>query len=260
MTILTVQKNFNRIFVAFAVLNGICGFAQPVPKLSSLSQDWLQRGTTNEITVTGESLAGASRIVLSGDGGLTASIVAPAKPSVNVEASIGGIATADASDDKKITARLIIAPDATLRPRELRVVTPNGISNPLTLNVSHLPEIAEKEPNNSTNQAQWIDLPAAVTGKIKAPAEIDFYRFKATKDHRLVFEVQAFRLGSPLDSSLALLDENGQELARSEDAIGLDSLIEWTVPADGEYILQLRDFRFQGGGDFKYRLLAGALP
>lgn len=255
-----MKKNFLQLLVTVAFLHGFCSLAQPIPKLTSLSQDWLQRGTTNEITLTGESLAGASRIVLSGDGGLTASIVAPDKPSVNVEASIGGIATADASDDKKITARLIVLVDATLRPRELRVVTPNGISNPLMLNVSHLPEVAEKEPNNATNQAQWIDLPAAITGKIKAAAEVDYYRFKAAKDQRLVFEVQAFRLGSPLDSSLALLDDSGRELARNEDAIGLDSLIEWTVPADGEYMLQLRDFRFQGGGDFKYRLLAGALP
>ncbi|MBI3417334.1 MAG: PPC domain-containing protein [Verrucomicrobia bacterium] len=254
------RKQFGRLGFASVVLASFTAIAQPVPKLTTLSQDWLQRGTTNEITLTGESLAGASRIVFSGDAGLSASIVAPEKPSVNIEASIGGISTADTSDDKKLTARFIVPADATLRPREVRVVTPSGISNPLTLNVSHLPEIAEKEPNNSTNQAQWIDLPVAVSGKIKAAAEVDYYRFKAMKDQRLVFEVQAFRIGSPMDSSLALLDDSGKELARSEDAIGLDSLIEWTAPADGEYLLQLRDFRYQGGGDFRYRLIAGALP
>src|SRR5262249_49403382 len=87
-----------------------------------------------------------------------------------------------------------------------------------------------------------------------------FYRFKARKGERLIFDVIAFRAGSPLDSSLAVLDANGKELARSEDVNGLDSLIDFKVPADADYLLQIRDFRYQGGKDYKYRIVAGELP
>ena len=70
----------------------------------------------------------------------------------------------------------------------------------------------------------------------------------------------ASRSGSSLDSSLALLDAAGKELLRNEDANGLDSLLDFIVPEDAECVLQIRDFRYQGGGDFRYRLIAGELP
>src|SRR5205814_10144648 len=40
----------------------------------------------------------------------------------------------------------------------------------------------------------------------------------------------------------------------------LDSLILWTAPEDAEYLAEIRDFRYQGGAEFKYRLLAGVMP
>src|SRR5439155_24027520 len=128
------------------------------------------------------------------------------------------------------------------------------------INVGHLPEVAEKEPNNSLEQAQVISLPAAISGAISAAAQLDYYRFKAAKGQELVFEVDASRRGSALDSSLALLDAAGKELSRNEDYNGLDSLLMFAVPEDGEYILELRDFRYQGGANYGYRLYAGALP
>src|SRR5205814_239205 len=48
--------------------------------------------------------------------------------------------------------------------------------------------------------------------------------------------------------------------AHDEDTNGLDSLIDYTVPADGQYILQIHDLRYQGGGDFTYRIKAGEIP
>jgi len=213
-----------------SVIGGLCAFAQPVPKLNSVSHDWLQRGSTGEITFSGENLAGATNLIFSGDAGLTATITPPEKPSVKLETSQGGISTTESASDKKLAAKITISADATLRPREVRVVSPAGVSNPLKLNVGYLPEISQKAPNNTTNLAQMIELPAAVTGTIKEATETDYYRFKATKGQRLIFDVYGFRIGSPLDSSLALLDALGKELVRNEDANGLDSLIIWTVP------------------------------
>ncbi|MEO8426191.1 MAG: PPC domain-containing protein [Verrucomicrobiota bacterium] len=243
-----------------SVIGGLCAFGQAVPKLNSVSQDWLQRGSTGEITFAGENLTSATNLIFSGDSGLTATIIPPEKPSVQVETSQGGISTTESTSDKKLTARIKVSADATLRPREVRVVSATGVSNPLTLNVGYLPEISQKEPNNTTNQAQVIELPVAVTGTIKEATKTDYYRFSATKGQRLIFDVYGYRIGSPLDSSLAVLDALGKELARNEDANGLDSLIVWTVSEDGEYYVQLRDFRYQGGADFKYRLYAGVMP
>jgi hypothetical protein len=141
-----------------------------------------------------------------------------------------------------------------LGAREVRALGPTGISAPLTVTVGHLPEVTETEPNNTPEQAQMISLPTTVNGAISAATEADCFRFKAKKGDALVFEVLASRNGSQLDSSLAILDAQGKELARDEDARGFDSLVEFTAPEDGEYVAQLRDFQYRGGGGYTYRL------
>ncbi|HKS35605.1 MAG TPA: PPC domain-containing protein [Verrucomicrobiae bacterium] len=240
----------------FAILSAN---AQPVPKTTSVSPEWVQRGKTSIVALEGENLSNVTGFVFSGDGGLTATNApAPVYPA-SIESSRGGIVPAD-GDEKKMRVSVMVAGDAPLGPRELRIVTPEGVSNPLTVNVGFLPELAEAPPNNAANQAQAVELPAAINGVIREAAESDFYRFKARKGERLIFDLLAFRAGSPLDSSLTLIDASGKELARSEDANGLDSLIDFSVPEDGEYLLSVRDFRYQGGKDFKYRIAAGELP
>ncbi len=240
--------------------------AQPAPKLASVSPEWIQRGTAIEIIFTGENLGAVTEFIFNGASGLSATNIAPLaplKPAVTIEASLGGIARVEPAppkDDKRLVARVTATADAPLGPREVRVVTPAGVSNPLPLNVGQWPEVGEKEPNNLPEQAQAITLPAVISGVVSAASQADHYRFKATKGQELIFAVDAARRGSALDSSLALLNAAGKELARNEDADGLDSLLVFTVPEDGDYIVALRDYRFQGGGNFNYRLTAGALP
>jgi len=242
--------------------------AQPAPKLATISPTWIQRGTTLDLTLTGENLGGVAEFIFNGDAGLTASNVPPAapgpKPTVIVESTGGGIARAEptvpARDEKRIVLRVTASMDASLAARELRVRTPGGVSNPLNLNVGQWPEVARREPNGTLAEAQRVELPAVISGVLNTAAQTNLYRFKATKGEELVFEVEAARRGSPLDSSLLLLDPDGKELARNEDALGLDSLLHFTAPADGDYIVGLRDFRYRGGGDYSYRLTAGPVP
>jgi hypothetical protein len=242
-----------------SLLAAVTAVAQPVPKLTSLSREWIQRGTTVEIVLSGENLGNITGFVFSGEPGLSATNVPPAAsaaPAVTIESASGGITRAEtprAVDQKRIVARVTAATNAALSAREIRAVAPTGISNPLAINVGHLPEVAERD-------AASLSLPAAVSGVISAAAQVDEFKFKATKGQELIFEVDAARRGSALDGSLAVLNGKGKELARNEDYNGLDSLLSFTVPEDGEYVLQIRDFRYMGGGNFNYRLYAGALP
>src|SRR5207245_10050148 len=99
-----------------------------------------------------------------------------------------------------------------------------------------------------------------VVGKVGEADQTDFYKFKAAKNEKLIFEVQASRIGSTLDSSLAILDSTGKELARNEDFFGMDSFLEFTVPADADYFVTIRDFEHRGGAEYNYNLTAGAIP
>jgi hypothetical protein len=90
--------------------------------------------------------------------------------------------------------------------------------------------------------------------------EVDSYKFTAKKSQRIVMEAIAQRIGSAMDTSLAVFDAKGKELARNEDAIGNDSVLELKVPEDGEYTAQIRDYRMQGGNNFRYRLQMAMAP
>src|SRR5881628_1030769 len=89
-----VKIHPGRAFFSWAFLM-VClsGYAQPVPKLDSVSPDWLRRGSTVEVTFTGENLRGVTNLIFSGDAGLTGALSASPKPVVNVETSQGGIST-----------------------------------------------------------------------------------------------------------------------------------------------------------------------
>src|SRR5262245_2751259 len=253
----------------FLLATALTAVAQPAPKLTAISPEWIQRGTTIDVTLTGENLGGVTQIIFNGDGGLTATnqppaAPPPANPSVVVESTGGGISVAAPAppkrDEKNLVLKVTATADASLSPRELRVVAPGGVSNPLNLNVGQWPEIAKRDPNTSLAEAQAIELPAVISGVLNAAAQTNYYKFKAKKGDKLVFEVDAARRGSQLDSSLFVLDAKGKELSRNEDAIGLDSLLFFTAPADGDFIMALRDFRFRGGGEYSYRLTAGPIP
>jgi hypothetical protein len=247
----------------------LAAVAQPAPKLTAISPEWIQRGTTIDVTLTGENLGGVTQIIFNGDAGLVGTnqppaASPPANPSVVVESTGGGITRAQAAppprDDKKLVVKVTATADASLSPRELRVVAPGGVSNPLNLNVGQWPEVAKRDPNTSLAEAQPVELPAVISGVLSAAAQTNYYKFNAKKGEEFVFEVDAARRGLALDSSLYVLGAKGKELARNEDAIGLDSLLFFTAPADGEFIVALRDFRFRGGGEYSYRLTAGPIP
>ncbi len=245
---------------AFVALTLTLAAAQPVPKINSISPEWLQRGQSVEISLTGENLAQTTQFLISGEPGLSATLVPMGKPAMNLEASQGGISAIEVRQEKTIRAKITIAAEAALGERELRLATPDGVSNPLTIEVGSLPELTEGPRRDDPLQAQKIELPAALSGKIGAPAEIDYFRIAAKKGQNLIVDVFASRFGSALDPSLALLNAAGQELARSEDVNGLDPLLVFPIPEDGEYLVQIRDFRFQGGDGYRYRVVAGVIP
>ena len=77
-----------------------------------------------------------------------------------------------------------------------------------------------------------LPVPGAITGRIGAVGEVDRFRFEATGGERLVFRVDAARLGSSLDAWLAVETVDGKELGRNDDADGPDPRLEWTAPSD----------------------------
>lgn len=65
------------------------------------------------------------------------------------------------------------------------------------------------------SQGGAIPVPITVNGRIDKPGAENRYRFHASKGEQLVFEVNARRLGSDLDSYLEVLDAKGHPMERA---------------------------------------------
>jgi Bacterial pre-peptidase C-terminal domain len=150
--------------------------------------------------------------------------------------------------------------------REVAVSSTGLVSNRRPFAVDNLPEVVEKEPNDSQTKAQRVALPVIVNGHIDRPADSDVFRFEGRAGDAIVAEVLARRLDSPLDSVLRLTDPSGNQLALNDDhedkGSGLDthhadSYIATTLPKDGDYFLYLGDAQHKGGAEYAYRLRIG---
>jgi len=140
------------------------------------------------------------------------------------------------------------------------------VSNVMPFAVGPFPECVAEEPNSTLRQGQPVTLPITVNGRIEQPEDSDVFRFEGRAGDAIVAEVYARRLDSPLDSILRLTDAQGRVIAANDDhedkGAGLithhaDSLINATLPADGDYYLHIADAQRKGGPDYGYRLRIG---
>ncbi len=178
-----------------------------------------------------------------------------------VEAVLPTEIAGNGTNAAEITYRLKLPADAPLGVHGLRVATAQGISNLKLFVLDDLPAVVQTKPSASVATAQALTLPVAVDGYVDNLSR-DYYKFQVVAGQRVSIEVLARRLGSPLDSTIRLLDAKGRELAYSDDAPGLgsDSMLSHTFKDAGEYVLEVRDIRYQGGGNFLYRLRIGDFP
>lgn len=152
------------------------------------------------------------------------------------------------------TQRVKLPPAGT--PFELFPEDEGGAApTPNPFRVSAFPNADESEPNDTPKQAgAAVAWPVAFNGIVEKPGDIDHFRFKAKKGDEIDVHAWAFRIGSPLDTVVAVLDERGEVVAESDDDETHDSRVLVTIPADGEYLVRVRDKRKQGGPGFIYRI------
>ncbi len=229
---------------------GLPAGAEPVqPFIGHIFPAGGQRGQTVEVTVAGTALLGC-----------TGARVAPA----DVMAKVAKVVSATSAK-----LEVTVAPDAALGEHDLRVYTPGGASNRFRFIVGQLPEINEKEPNDTRDAAQRLDsLPVLVNAQIMQ-GDRDCFRFTAKAGADIVCDLAA-RAILPFiadavpgwfDAVLTLYDAAGHPLQAVDDnRLGPDPVLIFKAPADGEYVLEVTDTIYRGRGDFVYRLRIGQLP
>jgi hypothetical protein len=278
---------FARVLVWAATAAGVAR-AQNAPHLAYALPAGGERGTTFEFTVGGQYLQNVTAVTISG-AGVKATLGDHARPMNGGEAQrlrnrmqdlqkITALTEAQRAEMIDIRGKLLrfnaerfISPTlaetlkvqvtldakAATGNRELRVVSPQGLSNPLVFSVGALPEFTEREtvetvplaagaPPNQTQIAQKptdveVTLPATINGRIKpligttqqqnravqpfTPGDADRYRFQARRGQQLVFSVAARELVPYLADAvpgwfqavLTLYGPDGREVAYDDD-------------------------------------------
>jgi hypothetical protein len=212
------------------------------PSLGNILPRGWQRGTETTITFNGARLADAQEILIYYPG-----------------ITVTGLKVVN---DGQVQATIKIAPDCRLGEHAFRVRTASGISELQTFYVGPLPVVDEKEPNSDFAAPQKIALNSTVHG-VADSEDVDYYLVEAKKGQRLTAEVEGMRLGTTLfDPYVAILDMKRFELAASDDAalLGNDCVASVVVPADGTYVIQVRETSYAGNGGCRYRLHVGTFP
>lgn len=185
-----------------------------------------------------------------------------------------------------VVCRLTVSPDARPIPRELRLRTAQGLSNPVVFYVGQWEEYSDEPSKNIAEEKSAVaktavgpkgggkkdaapfELPGVINGQI-LPGEVDRWRFEAKKGSKLVVSVKARQLIPYISdavpgwfqATLALLDSEGRELAYRDDfRFDPDPVLHYEIPADGAYVIEIKDSIFRGREDFVYRVTVGETP
>ncbi|HUT90985.1 MAG TPA: PPC domain-containing protein [Thermoguttaceae bacterium] len=170
---------------------------------------------------------------------------------------------------EELTLKITIDANAEPGKREMRVITPDSMSNPIWFQVDRWEERYETEPNDEKpDPTVGSTLPVVVNGQIM-PGDVDRFSFTARKGTRLVISADARELMPYLADAvpgwfqavLALYDAEGNEVAYAGAYYyRQDPVIYYEVPEDGEYFVEIRDSIYRGREDFVYRITLGELP
>jgi hypothetical protein len=219
----------------------------------------------------------------------TASTPAERREIADIRARVGEALRRNANPMLAEVATLSVTIDATAPPgpRQIRLHTPLGVSNPLVFSVGEFPEFVEKEEKTGPADSELaVTLPATLNGRIVPgdvdrakfplrqppqymPGDVDRYRFAARKGQDLVCVVSARDLVPYLadavpgwfQATLSLSDAAGHELAYAGGfRFQPDPVLHLRIPADGDYVLEIKDALYRGREDFVYRIAVGELP
>ncbi|HWE04620.1 MAG TPA: pre-peptidase C-terminal domain-containing protein [Tepidisphaeraceae bacterium] len=217
------------------------------PTLSQILPRGVQRGTDAELVINGAHLDDAKEVFFYTPG-----------------VAVTGL---EAKSPSELHVHVTVAKDARLGEYQVRVRTESGISDLRTLYVGAYPIVPFKEGKPDKRgrvyydfeHPQQIDLNTTIAGSI-ATEQVQYFAVDMKKGQRLTAEVHGMRLGDMFDPYVAILDEKKFELSVSDDtALAMqDPIASAVIPADGRYIILLRESSYGAGSH--YLMHVGSYP
>jgi hypothetical protein len=191
---------------------------------------------------------------------VVAAIPAAGKRGETREVELVGVGVASGAAKLESVKRRVVFPKDATENFDFRLETPLGTAPPFRLFLSDLPETIGSPRKDKKTES--LTLPCGVTGVLDQPDSTDQYSCTWKKGEVWNLSLQARRMGSPLDVSLAILGPDGKELARNDDLPETtDAGLDFTVPVDGAYRIVVSDMAGKSGSPASvYRLVVQKRP
>ncbi|WP_439621081.1 hypothetical protein [Gemmata sp.] len=226
--------------------------AQSGPQLHTAFPPGGRAGEPVEVTFTRTGFAGEEQLLFSAKG-FTAERIGDTKPDPKADPKAKG--------QPATAVKFKVTPPKEPGVYDVRVVGKGGLTNPRTFVVGTLVEANEVEPNNDIGQAQKVALESTVNGVISAPTDVDYVGFKAKAGQNVVVACLASSIDSRLSADILVSTIDGKALAANRNYRGGDAVLDFKVPADGEYVVRVAQFAYTTGGpDHFYRLSISTAP
>lgn len=143
-------------------------------------------------------------------------------------------------------------------PANSEIRLTGGDEAPYRLHLNWSQHAPSRPLNIDTNVAT---LPFERSGALLEVRQEHRYSFRGQKDQYIIAQVEAASVGSPLDPYLRILDANGTQISRTDDAEGsADPRVEWKCPADTNYFIAIGNTLNRAGSNYTYKLTAETAP
>ncbi len=150
-------------------------------------------------------------------------------------------------------ALVALAPQSSAAERWSTVFLPNVAGATDVARVSHPCTLATEAANSE--RGQEVAIPQVISGRLASEQATQRFRFHANKGKKLDLSLTSRSLGFALDGVLTVHDAAGTMLQEVDDVQKeADAALTFTPPADGEYVVAVRDLYGRSGASFVYRL------
>ena len=217
-----------------------------------------QQGSVFEAQVRGKNLEGLYGVWFAGTGA-SARVESVESIELDVECAVRPCAAeAGMGEQGPVLGHLAflkieVDPSAKRGKHAFRLVTPRGVSNALEFVVDTQPVILETgNDNNQAAQAQKLQIPSLIAGRMEEMGDRDFYSFDVAAGQEVIFHAVSNTTLNNYDSAqLTLYREAGSwfDAERPKHMVfSQDSRLNYTFDTAGRYFVAYTSFQGVGGG------------
>jgi hypothetical protein len=246
----------------------LTGIRTTPPTIESIEPLGIARGVTEELTIEGYNLRGASAIFFS-DSTVKGRILGikempdvPEPERLGAGGLVSRLELGPQPPRYQVSVEVDIDAEADPGPVRFRFQTPMGTSPAGKFLIEpYYGERPDAEPNDTLSRATKTFLPAVLSGTISRPGDEDHFEITVDPGQELVFEEAGIQIGSKLKAVVTILSPGHtvlREFGRNHE--DTRAVFSHRFEQGGTYYVRVSDYEKSGGKGHFYRLKIGSFP